>query len=104
MARTPSLRLLAPLLPLTLLFAAACSANYTRVVRANPAEATVFINGEKVGTGASRPHKFDFSSCERIFVQATHPDYLPMTEEFTEAKILDMIASNIDVTLPLRSR
>jgi hypothetical protein len=104
MARTPSTRLVAPLALLPLLFAGACSSTYTRVIRANPAEATVFINGEKVGTGASRPHKFDFSSCQRIFVQATHPDYLPMTEEFDEAKIQAMIAANVDVTLPLRSR
>src|SRR6185369_12223647 len=60
-------------------------------------------NGERVGQGSSRPYTFDFSNVERIFVQATHPEYLPELEIFDRARIEQMVAANLDVKLTLRT-
>lgn len=85
--------------------AAGCGgASYVRIITVNPPEASLYINGTKVGQGNSRPYAFDFSTCERIFVQATHPDFQPATEEFDRAKIEALIAANIDVKISLRAR
>lgn len=91
------------LLPLAAL--AACnSSGYVRVVSVNPPDATVYINGERVGQGSSRPYTFDFAEVERIYVQATHPEYQPEVEVFDRARIEQMIATNLDVKLTLRPR
>lgn len=87
-----------------MLLAACGGAGYVRVVSVNPPDATVYVNGEKIGQGSARPWTFDFSSVERIYVQATHPEYLPETEVFTVADIQQRIDSNLDVKLTLRSR
>jgi hypothetical protein len=90
---------------LPVLALAACgSASYTRVVSVNPPDATVYINGERVGQGSARPCKFDFSSVERIYVQATHPEYQPEMEVYDLARIEEMIAENLPVKLTLRAR
>lgn len=103
MART--LRLLSPLLLSSLTGLAACgSSSYVRVLSVNPPDASVYINGERVGQGSSRPQRFDFTSHSRIYVQATHPDYVPEIEWFTVEKIEQMISTNTDVKLTLRPR
>ena len=90
---------------LSLLALGACnSSSFVRVVSVNPPEASVYINGEKVGSGNSRPQKFDFRGKERIYVQATHPDYQPETEWFTLEKMEHMVDSNTPVRLTLRAR
>jgi hypothetical protein len=91
------------LLP-ALALAACGSASYTRVVSVNPPDATVYINGEKVGQGSARPCKFDFSNVDRIYVQATHPEYQPEMEIFDQARIQQMIAENLPIKLTLRPR
>jgi hypothetical protein len=85
--------------------AAACgSPSYVRVVSINPPDASVYINGERVGQGDSRPRTFDFTNVGRIYVQASHPDYQPEMEWFTRQKIEQMIATNTDVKITLRPR
>jgi hypothetical protein len=79
-------------------------ANYTRVVQVNPPDASLFINGEYVGKGSPRPYTFDFGNVETIYVQAAHPEYVPELEKFDRARIEQMIASNLDIRLTLRSR
>jgi hypothetical protein len=105
MARTTTLRFLACPTAATLLLLAACgSSSYVRVVSVNPPDASVYINGERVGQGSSRPYTFDFTDCERIYVQATHPDYNPEIEWYDRARIEQMIAANLPVALTLRPR
>ncbi len=105
MARSKSLPLLRSTLLVSLLAATACSGSgYTRVLSVNPPDASVFINGDKVGQGSSRPYTFDFTNNERIYVQATHPDYQPEIEWFDRARIEQMIAANLDVKITLRPR
>jgi hypothetical protein len=87
-----------------LLFAAACSSAPVRVLSVNPPDASVYLNGERIGKGDSRPQVFDFSQHGRICLQATHPDYLPEIEWFTPAKIEQMIATDTDVKITLRPR
>lgn len=93
----------AALLSLSTLAACGSSA-YVRVVSVNPPDASVYINGERVGQGSSRPYTFDFGSCDRIYVQATHPDYNPELEWYDRARIEQMIDANLPVTLTLRPR
>ena len=98
--RFPRSVILLPMLAL-----AACgSSSYVRVVSVNPPDATVYINGERVGQGSARPCTFDFSKRARIYVQATHPDYQPAEEVFDQARIQQMIASDLPVKLTLRPR
>ena len=90
---------------LSLLPLAACgSASYVRLLSVNPPDAAVYINGERVGQGSRRPHTFDFSNCSRVYVQATHPDYQPETEWFTQEKMEQMVATDTPVALTLRPR
>jgi hypothetical protein len=86
------------------LLSAGCSTTPVRVLSVNPPDASVYLNGERIGQGSSRPQKFDFSQHGRIYVQATHPDYLPEIEWFTPEKIEQMIATNTDVKITLRPR
>lgn len=105
MARTTSNRLLRSAILLPAVALAACGgARYVRTVSVNPPDATVYVNGEKIGQGSSRPYTFDFSGTERIWVQATHPDYLPEMEVFTVTDIQQRVDSNLDVKLTLRPR
>jgi hypothetical protein len=84
---------------------AACGgAGYVRVLSVNPPDASVYINGERVGQGSSRPYTFDFSQTPRVYVQATHPDYQPEIEWFDVPRMEQMIASNLDVKITLRPR
>ena len=99
-SRTLSKLALLPLVALT-----ACgSSGYSRVVSVNPADASVYINGERVGQGSSRPYVFDFSECDRICVQATHPDYNPETEWYDQARLQEMVNANLPVAITLRAR
>ncbi len=92
-----------------LAFAALClaacgSSGYVRVLSVNPPDASVYVNGERIGQGSSRPYTFDFGQNKRIYIQATHPDYQPEIEWFTVEKVQQMIATNTDVKLTLRPR
>lgn len=105
MATSPIPRAGGAILLLPLLTLGACgSASYSRVLSVNPPEASVYINGVPVGKGNSRVQTFDFSQVERIYVQATDPNYQPETEWFTRAKIEEMIANDLPVRITLRSR
>ncbi|MBZ0153933.1 MAG: PEGA domain-containing protein [Planctomycetes bacterium] len=88
----------------TAMLAACAGSSYSRLVSVNPPDASVYINGVKVGKGDKRPQTFDFSQVGRIYVQATHPDYQPETEWFTLEKIEQMIADDVPVRMTLTSR
>jgi hypothetical protein len=77
---------------------------YVRVLSVNPPDASVYINGERVGQGSSRPYTFTFGQTERMYVQATHPDYQPEIEWFDVPRMEQMIASNLDIKITLRPR
>ena len=105
MAPTTTLRLVRSAILLPMLALAACgSSGYVRVLSVNPPDASVYINGERVGQGNSRPYTVDFTTVVRIYIQATHSDYQPEIEWFDRARIEQMIASNLDVKLTLRPR
>ncbi len=97
-------RLRSVLFAVPLALTACSSSSFVRVVSVNPPDASVYINGERVGQGSSRPQTFDFSQCDEIFVQATHPDYQPELERFTLQKMKNMMATNTEVRLTLRPR
>ncbi len=98
--RRNHLSILLPLLALC-----ACnSTSFVRVVSVNPPDASVYINGVRVGAGDSRPQKFDFGNNKRVYVQATHPDYQPELEWFDLEKMEHMVDTDTNVKLTLRAR
>jgi hypothetical protein len=74
------------------------STTIQRVVRIDPAAATLYINGVKSGGGDSRPHNFKYANVDRIYVQAVHPEYKPEIQWFT----LELMESLVDNDLPLK--
>ena len=105
MVASPSRTALRSAALVSLLGLAACgSSSYVRLLSVNPPDASVYINGEHVGQGNRRPYTFSFTNCSRIYVQATHPDYQPQTEWFTQEKMEQMVATDTPVALTLRQR
>jgi hypothetical protein len=87
------------------LAAAACSSSsYERVVSVNPPDASLYINGEKVGKGDARPRDFDFAEVDRVCIQAVHPDYLPHIEWKTQKELGDLVRNNIPLKITLTER
>lgn len=94
------LALLAPVLCL-----AGCgSSTLMHTLAVNPPDASVYVNGVRVGQGSSRPVEFDFSDCTRVCIQATHPDYKPEMEWVTEKEIRHMMSQGKDKTIVLQTR
>lgn len=96
-------------LRISILFSALClagcsSSKYMHMLSVNPPDASVYVNGERVGQGNTRPIEFDFEQGPRVSVQATHPDYVPEIDWFTLPKLKHMMATNTPVTLTLRLR
>ena len=90
---------------LALLGATACSStSVQRVVSINQADASLYINGDYVGKGDARPRDFDFGNVQRVYVQAVHPDYQPVTEWFTMNDLTRMAATNTDLKITMRQR
>ena len=88
-----------------LLGCAACSSSsYSRVVSINPPEASLYIDGERVGTGDKRVQKFSFKKVKRHYLQAVHPDFNLEEMIITEAKLREMIKNNVDIRLTLMNR
>jgi hypothetical protein len=85
--------------------AGACSSStYQRVVSVNPPDATLYINGVKVGKGDRRPREFDFATVGRVCVQAVHPEYKPEVEWLTEADMRNLVDTNTDLKITLSPR
>jgi hypothetical protein len=87
-----------------LLLSACSSSSRNLVVSVNPPEASVYINGELAGKGNSRPHELSFANCERIYIQATAPNFEPRTEWFTMKQLDEMIDHSLDINITLRQR
>ena len=92
------------LTPLLCLAAGCSSSTYMHTLAVSPPDASVYVNGVRVGQGSSRPVEFDFANSPRVCVQATHPDYQPEMEWFTLQKLKHMMSTNTPVTLTLRPR
>ena len=89
----------------SLLGLTACgSSSYIRVVSINPPDATLYVDGERVGMGDRQPRRFSFGGNQRIFIQAVHPDYEPRLEIYDEARMADLVATNTDLKITLRPR
>ncbi|MFN9275234.1 MAG: hypothetical protein ACK53T_07005 [Planctomycetota bacterium] len=90
---------------LAALHAAACtSTSYQRVVSVNPPDASLYINGVKVGKGDRRPREFDFAMVGRVCIQAVHPNYKPEVEWLTEADMRNLVDTNTDLKITLSPR
>jgi len=88
-----------------LLSLCACSGAPVFKLKVNPADATVYVNGELFAKGGSRPVVFDFSKVDRVYVQATHRDYEPHFETFDRERIEQFIAGDLmDVNINLKPR
>lgn len=87
-----------------LLLPACSSSSRNMVVWVNPPEASVYINGEPAGKGNKRVHQLSFARSQRIYIQATAPNFTPRTDWFTLAQIDEMIARGLDISLTLPQR
>lgn len=87
-----------------LLLPACSSSSYKMVISVNPPEASVFVNGVRMGQGGRRPHDLAFDKQERVYVQATAPGYEPHFEWFEPDKVEDMIDRKLDLAITLRQR
>lgn len=98
-------RLLKSALLASLLGLTACgSASFSRVVSINPPNASLYINGERVGNGDKRVRRFSFSKEKRIYIQAVHPDFYPELEVYDERRVTDLINANLPLKITMRSR
>ena len=98
--RTLTTALLASLLGLT-----ACgSSGYQRVVSINPPEASLYINGEKVGNGDKRERSFSFATQKRHYIQAVHPDFVPKLEIVDEKTLEGLVKNNLQFKMTMKAR
>lgn len=78
------------------------SSGYRRVVQAVPPTATIYINGEKVGTGNQSIQTFSFAKNKRVFVQAVHPDYEPYLKVIEEPQMQAEADARIPLNISMR--
>jgi hypothetical protein len=99
---------LGAVLPTLLLLPACGSSNYQMFVSVSPPEATVFINGEKVGHGDKHLYDLSFNDCGRIVIQATAPRFQPNEYKlymFSREQLDAMRGKNVDeIHITLRDR
>lgn len=87
-----------------LLLSSCGSTSRSMVVSVNPPEASVYINGEPAGKGNKRVHQLPFGNVQRVYIQATAPNFEPRTEWFDLVKIDEMIDRDLDINITLRQR
>ncbi|MFO1078568.1 MAG: hypothetical protein U1E73_12665 [Planctomycetota bacterium] len=92
------------LLCVALPLAACSSTSRSMFIAVNPPEAVLYVNGEAVGNGDPRPHTLEFGECERVYVQATAPNFEPRIEWYTMKQLDEMIARKKDINLTLQQR
>lgn len=93
-----------PLLaPAALALLGACaSSTHKMEIRVSPPEASLYINGDRVGQGSRRVYDLDFGEHPRVYLQATAPGYQPSFEWKTEQEIVDLTDRNRELTITLR--
>lgn len=79
----PSRRTSVPALAaLSGLLLAGCSSSYLVTIK-TPPDAEIYVNGRPAGRGPEARVKFDFSACERVYLQVRCKGYVPSLETFT---------------------
>jgi hypothetical protein len=86
------------------LLTACAGSSYRTVVRVDPPDASLFINGKRVGTGDPRPYDLPFGEYERVFIQATKRGFEPQTLVYTAKDVEDILDTTevVKITLPER--
>lgn len=93
-----------PLLTIALMLPSCSSSSHKLVLNVDPPQASVYINGERVGQGGKRPYDLSFGSQERVYVQATAPNYEPFFDWLTEEKVIDLLDRDLEFPVYLRQR
>ena len=71
-----------------MLAATACSAApLEHYIMSDPPDASIYVNGKRVGKGDNLLHQFDFSQSDRVWISAVHPDWRAETKSFTANQI-----------------
>ncbi len=88
---------------LALLACAGCgSTTYKVGIVVDPPTASIYVNGQKVGSGGRRVHEIDFGPYERVCIQAVAPSHEPYFEMLTKQQITDQISRYGDFSWVLR--
>jgi hypothetical protein len=80
------------------------STSYRTVVQVNPADASLYINGKRVGTGDQRPYLLSFEEYDRVYVQATKRGFVPETQVYTADGIADILDTTGILKITLSER
>ena len=78
------------------------STTYTVGIVIDPPTASIYINGEKVGSGGRRVHEIDFGPYDRVCIQAVAPSHEPYFEMLTRQQIADQVRKYGDFSWVLR--
>lgn len=78
------------------------SASYLTVIQVDPPSATLYINGQRQGTGDKRPYSLSFAEHDRVYIQATQRGFVPATQVYTQQQVADILATTqmLKITLP----
>lgn len=93
-----------PFLVLLMLLAACGTSAPKILVQVSPPQASVYVNGKKMGQSREGLYAMDFSNSERVYVQVTAPRFTPLIKWYTRQDIDDMLAINHRIILDLRER
>lgn len=85
-----------------LFLCAGCSSTLKVGIVIDPPTASIYINGEKVGSGGRRVHEIDFGSYQRVCIQAVAPSHEPYMEMLTREQISDQARKYGDFSWVLR--
>lgn len=85
-------------------FASCSSSSRRTLIQVSPSDASLYINGKRVGNGDKLPYLLSFDDAERVYVQATRSGFVPETKVYTQAEI-DSINETVQVLkITLRER
>jgi len=89
----------------SLLGLAACgSTSNSIIVSVNPPEASLYIDGKKVGEGDKRERTFSFANAKRHYIQAVHPDFIPKLEIVDAKTIAGLKKNNLPLKMTMKAR
>jgi hypothetical protein len=83
---------------------ACAGTSYRTVVQVNPADASLYINGKRVGTGDPRPYDLSFDKYDHVYIQATKRGFVPETYIYDSKGVADVLDTTEVIKITLSER